>query len=184
MKGFKNIQNRLQSIIKKITGENTENVTDKQEDSTRNTQIYNTQVLNQQVYCCDDEAKTGALHEECPSDEVKGYLVRMDEQAKERIVYINTNSFIIGRLREFVHYILHSKAVGRKHAEIIYDSGMFYIRDLQSKNGTYVNDNKLIPDTFYALEHKDIIKFADIEHEFLDGQLVGSLEEICCNENK
>ena len=34
-------------------------------------------------------------------------------------------------------------AVSRRHAEIIRDRGHYFIQDLQSRNGTFLNDNRI-----------------------------------------
>jgi len=45
------------------------------------------------------------------------------------------------------------KTVSRKHAEIRLDDGIYFLMDMGSRNGTYINDHKLNPEQPYAIEH-------------------------------
>ncbi|MFC7678799.1 FHA domain-containing protein [Paenibacillus sp. GCM10028914] len=50
--------------------------------------------------------------------------------------------------------------VSRKHAALIYKNGLFYIKDLNSKHGTFVNQERLAPSEEKVLEHSDLIALA------------------------
>jgi len=63
------------------------------------------------------------------------YLVELD------------SPFLIGRGKSAVIDILYDPTVSRKHAIIYFNKNNFYIRDLNSTNGTYVNGNKIGSDT-------------------------------------
>ncbi|MBS1711998.1 MAG: protein kinase [Armatimonadetes bacterium] len=57
----------------------------------------------------------------------------------------------------------------RTHALIWFDNGKWYIKDLDSKNGTFVNERRLDPNVPLLLRHQDRISFT-LKHEvsFLD----------------
>lgn len=58
------------------------------------------------------------------------------------------NSIVVGRKKESCDIALdYEKSVSGKHCEIIVRDGRFYIKDLQSSNGTYVNDSKILTET-------------------------------------
>ena len=59
--------------------------------------------------------------------------------------------------------VLSDKKLSRKHATIRYEGGEFQIADLDSSNGTHVNDEKVQK---HDLIDNDIIKLGDIEFEF------------------
>src|SRR5687768_5642671 len=61
----------------------------------------------------------------------------------------------LGRGRESEIYI-PEQHVSRQHAVITHEFGVFMIKDLNSANGTYVNDEK-ITDPF-PLAHGDVIR--------------------------
>jgi signal transduction histidine kinase/pSer/pThr/pTyr-binding forkhead associated (FHA) protein len=48
---------------------------------------------------------------------------------------------LIGRSSEALH--LDDNAISRRHAELTPDEGLWYLRDLQSQNGTYVNGQRI-----------------------------------------
>jgi pSer/pThr/pTyr-binding forkhead associated (FHA) protein len=53
--------------------------------------------------------------------------------------------------------------VSRYHAMIVSVKGVLYLRDLNSVNGTLLNNFKLTPITSYALKSGDIITFGSLE---------------------
>ncbi|MGB9762399.1 MAG: FHA domain-containing protein [Minisyncoccia bacterium] len=62
---------------------------------------------------------------------------------QDGILYpINSKNFIIGRDKS-CNIIVNDKYASRRHTQIISDSGILKIIDLNSKNGTYLNNNKI-----------------------------------------
>ena len=59
--------------------------------------------------------------------------------------------------------VLTDKKISRKHATVRYEGGEFQIADLDSSNGTFVNDEKVQK---HDLIDNDIVKLGDIEFEF------------------
>lgn len=79
---------------------------------------------------------------------------------------ITKQEFIIGRQKDRVDYLLVYKVVSKVHAKIIKNDEKYYIKDLDSKNGTFINGQKLYPDSKYILNNNDIITLANIEIVF------------------
>lgn len=52
--------------------------------------------------------------------------------------------------------------VSRRHARIFYHDGHFYIEDLGSTNGTYLNNKRLVSGLPYALQDGDELRFGRI----------------------
>lgn len=67
--------------------------------------------------------------------------------------------------------ILVYKKIGRLHAEIYQKDGYFFLMDMNSSNGTYLNNNteRLIACTDYKLNSGDSIRFANEEYIFKAG---------------
>ncbi|KAF7281877.1 hypothetical protein GWI33_004078 [Rhynchophorus ferrugineus] len=54
--------------------------------------------------------------------------------------------------------IFDCKVLSRNHAMLWYDNGKFYLQDTKSSNGTFVNNNRLSPDS-HELSSGDIVQF-------------------------
>ncbi len=59
--------------------------------------------------------------------------------------------------------------VSRRHARLIHEGGKWFIVDLDSTNGTYLNGNELTPKTRYELHDGDRISLGDLEVVFHAG---------------
>lgn len=57
-------------------------------------------------------------------------------------------------------YVVNARGISRRHAEIDYDNGVFYITDLGSTNGTYVNGIKLSSGERFIIETDDELVLA------------------------
>ncbi len=74
--------------------------------------------------------------------------------------------FFIGKLRRNVDYCLEKSAVSRYHAKITKEKDNYFITDLNSTNGTYVNGAKLASYEKREVKHGDRVALADINFEF------------------
>ncbi len=72
---------------------------------------------------------------------------------------------LIGRLAENPIPINHPTASG-KHAVIHAEGGEFFLEDIGSRNGTYVNQQRI--NGRVKLRHNDMIRFGDAQARFLD----------------
>ncbi len=98
--------------------------------------------------------------------EAGAYLVLYKNGVEHR-EKITKDSFLIGRLSEQVDYLSENIAVGKIHAEILCEKGKYYIRDLNSKNGTHINGSKITSNTEYIIDSGDVISLADEQYTFL-----------------
>ena len=57
-------------------------------------------------------------------------------------------------------------AVSRVHAQIIWKEQKYYVRDLESANGTFLNNERLAPNENMELKNGDKLIFVDEEYEF------------------
>ncbi len=84
-----------------------------------------------------------------------------------RFLPLNKPVFTIGRKAENDLQLL-SDTVSRQHAEIVYDGNVYYLVDIGSKRGSFVNDQ---PVERVALQHQDRIRIGGDEDQkifFLD----------------
>jgi|LSQX01.3.fsa_nt_gb pSer/pThr/pTyr-binding forkhead associated (FHA) protein len=90
--------------------------------------------------------------------------------AGERDIVIDRNEIIIGRLQGHVDHVLLNSAVGKLHAELIYRDGECFVKDLNSINGTFVNDIRIGSNKEVALKNNDSLLFANSEFVYIQGQ--------------
>lgn len=70
----------------------------------------------------------------------------------------------IGKRKGEADVILDSPTVSRLHAQLESDGERFYIEDLNSKNGTCLNGQRLLPMQKQELSAGDTVAFAEIEY--------------------
>ena len=97
-----------------------------------------------------------------PIQNSKAYLEYLDNNAQTRIP-LNRRQTRIGRLANQVDFVVKNPRVGKTHADFIFQDGHYYVKDLNSKNGTYVNDNgrRIDSSVPYQLSDGDHISLAD-----------------------
>jgi pSer/pThr/pTyr-binding forkhead associated (FHA) protein len=81
---------------------------------------------------------------------------------------IPKKKYIIGRSKKEVDLPLNLKLLSRKHAELIYyDSKTIMIKDLNSRNGTFINKVKIEPlkETFFTNKQK--LSFGNTNNEII-----------------
>ncbi len=68
--------------------------------------------------------------------------------------------FVIGRARE-CDYVLDTDGVSRQHLQIDFNQRQIVVRDLESRNGTFMNLERMIPNQNYLLRANDHLTIAD-----------------------
>lgn len=97
----------------------------------------------------DDEEKAGALFPDTDADEGTVLLTENNRRSRfpvllrtlnnERII-VNKPVFRLGKEKSYVDYFVSNNVtVSRSHADIITRGTRYFVRDLNSKNGTYIN---------------------------------------------
>jgi len=76
------------------------------------------------------------------------------------------DTFIIGRDSDRCQIVIPNSAVSREHAKIIRQNGKLVLHDLGSRNGTFINQNKVSVPT--ALKGEDRIKICDFMFRYHD----------------
>jgi|GEM_PF-1563265 len=86
-------------------------------------------------------------------------------QKAEPIIFKEPDAVLIGRSGGRTPVDLdttsfHGRELGvsRQHAEIVYDNGMFFVRDLKSTNGTWLNTGRLDPMKRYQVNAGDQLR--------------------------
>ncbi len=105
---------------------------------------------------------------------------RLQHETSDEYLPLTTDIFVwrVGKPHHGAHPDLdistfpQSEIVSRSHALIRYHRGQYYIEDMNSSNGTYVNNQTLVPGRHYPLNHNDCIALGK-------GDLVRFFFQIC-----
>ncbi|RCX09598.1 FHA domain-containing protein [Anaerobacterium chartisolvens] len=93
------------------------------------------------------------------------YLLGCGEEGEERI-RVTKNSFIIGRLKGQVDHVCVNNTIGKIHAQIVKRGSLFYIKDLNSRNGTFINGVRMTCNIEYELKDSDRVTLANSDYVF------------------
>lgn len=88
---------------------------------------------------------------------VRNYLV-IDRDGAEEEIQLEKDNFIIGRAEKGTDFIEKAVGISRLHVELVKLSDTYGIKDLGAKNGTYINNEKIIPYKIHELSSEDTIQ--------------------------
>ncbi len=97
------------------------------------------------------------------------YLKGLHENISETIVLFSF-PFMLGRLDGQVDYCFKNPAVGKLHAEISKSQEGYFITDMNTRNGTLIEGERLEPTKVYKLENGTHVTFANEEFIFYEGR--------------
>lgn len=72
----------------------------------------------------------------------KAYIIENEKNGLMDRIFIDKKEFLIGREYD-VDFRITDNSVSKKHAKINEIQGIYYISDLQSSNGTFVNGKRV-----------------------------------------
>lgn len=101
------------------------------------------------------------------SEQALGRLVPLDKKYIE--IALKKGNLIVGRHKKTVDILLNDPAIGKLHAELICEKDTYYLRDLNSVNGTFINEERLMPYEMKVIRNGDHIKFSTIVYEVNNG---------------
>ena len=77
-------------------------------------------------------------------------------------ILVNRNEFLLGKSVSAVNAaITFNKAISRVHCKILREGNQYVVIDMKSSNGTYINQNRLIPNQPYPLHNGDVLRMAN-----------------------
>ena len=82
-------------------------------------------------------------------------------------IYLERELTVIGKLEQASDAVISLPTVSRVHARIRKEENEYYLADLNSRNGTYVNGRMLEADEEYLLQDEDQVDFAQARYVFL-----------------
>lgn len=124
----------------------------------------------------DDDDATGLLTNFGDEEEATGLLVENNANVRfptlfrvlnEETISINKPVFRLGKERSYVDYfVTNNIAVSRSHADIITRGNKYFVKDLNSKNRTYINDQELPIHMEVEIHDGDRLKLGNEEFVF------------------
>lgn len=96
------------------------------------------------------------------SMQVKLKVLTGSQEGKE--IAVNSDKFLVGR-SDSCQLRPKSESVSRKHCILVIRDGRVLVQDLKSRNGTYVNDNRLPTDRAKVLEAGDKLQIGKLLFE-------------------
>ena len=94
------------------------------------------------------------------------YVLSPEQKGLYVPIYMQEFPFFIGTLKTKVDYVINSPSVSRFHAKIEQENEQFFLVDLNSTNGTFVNGQRLEPNEKCMIYPGDLIAFAEIGYRF------------------
>lgn len=120
--------------------------------------------LQKDVYPKPDSGETVVLYRnpeyDCP-------VLVCEEPGQAPSIILNREMMIIGKVDGVSDILLDRASVSRVHAKICKKENEYWISDLNSKNGTFINGKKLGIEEEYLLQSEDQVIFADINYRFV-----------------
>ena len=105
---------------------------------------------------------------------VKGKLVALDAPVKI-VVNISKPEFFIGRSARISDGVLgYNPAIGRRHCKVVQQGNSFYLEDMDSSNGTFLNGKRLMPGQLIPLSNGDRVQLANSHFIFEINQEEGT----------
>ncbi len=105
-----------------------------------------------------------------PKIKARAYLKELEG---ETVIELDKKSILVGRMEGFVDTALKSSAVGKIHAELLSEEGDYFIVDCNSRNGTFINDKRIVPNSRIKVQNNDMVRFANKEFKFFSSALPG-----------
>lgn len=81
-----------------------------------------------------------------------------------RVIIDDQDEFLIGRKVSAVDFAVQSNHIGRIHCKLIRSGYSFFVMDLQSVNGTFVNGELIRANVMVPLSNGDKLQLANIEY--------------------
>jgi len=92
------------------------------------------------------------------SDNSVGKLIPL--RSGKRTIYIGRYPCVLGKDESTVDCVVAEEGISRTHLKLSMTEGKVWVEDLNSSNGTFVNDEQLMPFEPWELHEGDEIRLA------------------------
>lgn len=87
-------------------------------------------------------------------------LIKGSSNATTDVFPITSDSFIVGR-RSYCDLVLNDHTVSREHAKFVREGGRWFVEDLQSRNGVWINGKRVGYDPVPIVDG-DVVRIGDV----------------------
>jgi lysophospholipase L1-like esterase len=101
-----------------------------------------------------------------PVSEQKNWTWGVQDVQSGEFYDFSQENMVIGRMLLETDITFKDKNVSRKHASVLKRGNAWYIQDLGSANGTYLNQKPLLANIQYLLQDGDMVRLADKKLKF------------------
>lgn len=91
-------------------------------------------------------------------------LVLRSENSAYSSMEITRNPFLIGKKKDAVDGWIKARGISRIHGKISREDGAYYLTDLNSTNGTFLNGGRLEVNEKARIRQGDLVGFADVKY--------------------
>ena len=97
------------------------------------------------------------------------YVIQNDKkEPSQNWEIIPKKTYIVGRSKKEADISINEKLLSRKQAELTYyDSKKIIVKDLESRNGTFLNKIKIDPLKTYYFNADDVLSFGTTNNEIV-----------------
>ncbi|MFC9776360.1 DUF6382 domain-containing protein [Paenibacillus chitinolyticus] len=96
-------------------------------------------------------------------------VLEVIREGRKETILLDADSFIIGRGGGDADYIEDVLGISRIHAQFLRTPEGYAVKDLGSRNGTFLNDGMLVPYQMVALKDGDVVRIIHTEFSFRFG---------------
>jgi hypothetical protein len=98
---------------------------------------------------------------------IRAAMIEVSKEGITQHIPIKGNTFMIGRGETDADYAENEAGISRLHAEIYKAVEGYGVKDLGSKNGTYLNEEQLVPYQCYPVKQGDTIRIVRTEFRLI-----------------
>ena len=99
-----------------------------------------------------------------PADAKLRLIIQSTDKDNPLSLIDDKDEYLLGRKASAVDGLINgSNLVGRVHCKIIRNGYSFSVIDLQSRNGTFVNEERVRPNIMASLSNGDRLRLANVE---------------------
>lgn len=148
-----------QELVKQAIAQQSESASALHVDTPTTTEVSSNQ-RDQTMLLDEEELNSG---EKRPV--IKNYIL-VEREGEEEKIDLEKDNFIIGRVDKGTDFVEKGIGISRLHVEFVKLSDTYGLKDLGAKNGTYINDEKIIPYKIHELKDEDQIRIGKTNYTY------------------